>query len=158
MWAARPDPSFRTAQSPATRGIRCAAALGAALVGWLLGAIAVIGFDSLVDAGRSDPGSLLGFVLFIGIFTGLAWLGSVLPLALFGNHDSWFFRPLAAPFVGGACGVILLGLELQVFFGAPPWPFHGGRLDFGEVYLFALAAIIGAAIWAVYTGIIRRQR
>lgn len=164
---AGPDGSDRPAVDPfeewlADRGpvrppLRVAVAFGALLVGWIAGCVVVLGVEGFLVAG-SDLDDVLGFALLIGAFAGGAWLVSVLPLALFGNHDGWFFRPAYAPLVGAACGVALLLLEIWVFFGDPPWGVVRGRIDFGAVYLLVVAAVVGGALWTSYTAWMRRRR
>lgn len=134
------------------------AALGAALGGWLVGAAVVIAFETLLVAGPVNSEADLFFILFLGLFAGLGWAVSVLPLAMFGNHEHWFFSPRAAPLVGAACGVLLLALELRVFFGEAPWPFRGGAVDPQAVYPLTVAGIVGATTWSLYTWLVRWWR
>lgn len=134
------------------------AALVAALGGWLLGAAVVIAFDTLLVVGPANPDANLFFILFLGLFAGLGWVVSVLPLAMFGNHEHWFFNPRTAPLVGAACGVLLLGVELRVFFGEAPWPFQGGAVDPQAAYPLTVAGIVGASMWSLYTGLVRWWR
>ena len=137
--------------------VRVTLALASGLLGWLLASAASFAFDRfLVQGGGSATGDMLVFVLLIGAFVAGAWTVSVLPLVLFGDHRSWIFRPLVAPLVGASCGVLLLVLENWAFFDFPPWQLIDGGLDFGEVYLLTLAAVVGAATWTAYTVLIRR--
>lgn len=132
--------------------VRVTVAFASGVLGWLLAGAASFAFDRfLVQGGGSATGDMLVFVLLIGAFVAGAWTVSVLPLVLFGDHGSWIFRPLVAPLVGASCGVLLLVLENWVFFDFPPWQLIAGGLDFSEAYLLALAGVVGAVTWTIYT-------
>ena len=155
--AVDPFEEWLAARGPVRPPLRVAVALGALLVGWIAGCVLVAGVEGLLVAG-SDLDDVLGFALLIGAFAGGAWLVSVLPLALFGNHEGRFFRPASAPLVGAGCGTALLLLELWVFFGDPPWAVFRGGIDFGAAYLLTVAAVVGAALWTAYTLWMHRRR
>jgi hypothetical protein len=137
--------------------VRVTIAFVSGVLGWLLASAAAFAFDRfMIQGGGSAAGDMLLFVLLIGLSAGGAWIVSVLPLVVFGDHGSWLFRPMTAPLVGGSCGVLLLALENWIFFDFSPRQLVDGGLDVSEAYLFALAAIVGAGTWTAYNTVIRR--
>jgi hypothetical protein len=139
------------------RGRRALIALASLLVGWLVGSAVAFGFEGLMVGGRSDSTEMLTFALLIGLFAGGAWAVSVLPIALYAPPRGRFFSPVAAPVIGGVCGVLLLVLQVWIFFDPPPWELVSGGGNAGSVYLLILAGIVGATTWSVYTASIRRS-
>lgn len=152
-----PFEQWLTGRGPAPPRTRVSLAFGALLVGWLAGS-AVTWLVEASSRGRPAVGDTLLFDLLIGLFAAGAWVVSVLPLALFGNHDSWFFRPVTAPVVGAVCGVALLLLEIWIFFGDPPSRALRGGVASGAGYLSTVGAVVGAVAWTAYTAWMHRKR
>ncbi len=152
-----PFETWLAGRGPAPARVRVALAFGALLLGWLAGSAMSWWIEGLT-AGGSGWADVLAFDVIIGLFALGAWLVSVLPLALFGNHDRWFFRPVAAPAVGAVCGVVLLLLEIWIFFGDPPWQIVRGGMDSGAVYLMTVAGVLGGVLWLAYTSWMHHRR
>ena len=132
-------------------------AFGALAAGWAAGSLAVLAFEGLLVAGGTRIPDMLWFTALIGLFAGLAWLVSVLPLALFADHRRWFFRPALAPVVGAGSAALLLLLESWIFFGITPWDYILAPRA-GDLYLLVVALLIGAVTWTVYTVGVRSWR
>jgi hypothetical protein len=81
----------------------------------------------------------------------------VVPLALAGDHSSRFFEPRRAPLVGAVCGFIALVVLFGGFFAIPPWTVLRGSEDLEYYVFFPVAAVVGAALWTLYTRAVRRH-
>lgn len=134
---------------------RATLAFGALLGGWLAACAVTWAMEG--SGGGPRWADVFWFDMIIGGFALIAWLVTVLPLALFANHRNWFFNPLLAPVIGATCAVILLLLQFWLFFDTAPWQVLQER-RFSEIYLLVLAAILGATLWTGYTWRIRVMR
>lgn len=132
-------------------------AFGALAAGWATGSVAVITVEGLLLEGVSRAGDMLWFTALIALFAGMAWLVSVLPVALFADHRRWFFRPAVAPIVGAVAAALLLLLESWILFGITPWRYFVSPRP-GDLYMMTIALLIGAVTWTVYTVGVRAWR
>ena len=134
-------------RGPHTPALRVGFSFLALVAGW----IAAIATTLALEAGMSTPrwADVLLFDLIIGAVALAAWAVSVVPLAIYGDHGSAFFRPALAPVIGAVCGVALLLAAVWIM-GTPPARFLGGD-PAATWYFVAPAAVLGGTCWWIYT-------
>ncbi len=137
---------------------RFALSAAALLLGWVAGSFVYLLYYLVASGGIGvDYRDALYVVLWIGVFSGVAWALAVVPLALVGDHRSRFFEPRRAPLVGAVCGFLALVVLFSGFFGIPPWTVLRGSEDLAYYVFFLVAAVVGAALWTFYTRAVRRH-
>jgi hypothetical protein len=150
-----PFGEWLAARGPVPPRERFVAAVVAYVAGWGAGSAVAIGEQIAWDTiGIGDASFFAALVAFFAL---LGWSASVVPLALYGNHDGWFFRPRLAPFIGAFSGLVILVLEMWLFFDSPPTRLLGGTVEFGDLYLLSIAAVTGSVTWWVYTAWMSRR-
>ncbi len=138
--------------------MRLALATVSLLVGWAAGSFLYLLYYLAASGGIAvDYRDALYVVLWIGIFSGVAWTLAVVPLAFLGDHSSRFFEPRRAPPVGALCGFLALVVLFSGFFWIPPWTVLRGSEDLAYYVFFPVAAVVGAALWTFYTRAVRRH-
>ena len=138
--------------------VRLALAAGALVVGWAAGSLLYLLYYLAASGGTGvDYRDALYLVLWIGVFSGVAWALAVVPLVFAGDHRSRFFEPRRAPLVGAVCGFLALVVLFSGFFWIPPWTVLRGSEDLEYYIFFPVAAAVGAALWTFYTRAVRRH-
>jgi len=138
--------------------VRLALAAGALVVGWAAGSLLYLLYYLAASGGIGvDYRDALYLVLWIGVFSGVAWALAVVPLVFAGDHRSRFFEPRRAPLVGAVCGFLALVVLFSGFFWIPPWTVLRGSEDLEYYIFFPVAAAVGAALWTFYTRAVRRH-
>lgn len=125
---------------PGSAPARVGASLLALLAGLAAGGVTLLVYDS----------TSLDFLPVVATVAAVAWAIAVLPLVLFVDHGRRMFAPGRSILVGALSGVGLFLLFLSAWFLSPPWYFVLPPYQPDFVWLYVVAAVVGAGTWETY--------